>query len=106
MRLTRKAPLRRLMRGRIPDRIIDRPKQGFGVPLNDWMRGPLAPLVSDYLGADQLAAAGIFDPDAVTQIAAAHASGDEVASRQVWLLLQFELWRERWLGGSTAVSPS
>ena len=55
---------------------------------------------------ESIAAAGIFDPSAVTRITAAHEAGDEEASRQVWLMLQFELWRERWLEGSTAVSVS
>jgi len=46
-RMTRKYLLRRLMRGRIPDAIIDRPKQGFGVPLDAWFRGALRPLAVD-----------------------------------------------------------
>ena len=101
--LTRKDPLRRLMRGRIPDRVIDRPKQGFGVPLNSWMRGPLAGMVRDYLATDRIAGAGIFDPVAVAEIVANHERGDDIASQQTWLLVQFELWRERWLGSSTDI---
>ena len=95
--MSRKQPLKDVMRGRIPDQIIDRPKRGFGVPLNAWMRGALAPMVRDYLADSRISAAGIFDADAVNGIVGRHAAGDDVAGHQVWLLLQFELWRERWL---------
>jgi asparagine synthase (glutamine-hydrolysing) len=95
-----KDPLRRLMRGRLPDRIIDRRKHGFRVPLSEWMRGPLAPLVTSYLSGDRLAASGTFDPRAVASIIGRHQRGDDDAGNQLWLLLQFEMWRERWLLGT------
>jgi asparagine synthase (glutamine-hydrolysing) len=105
-RMRRKDPLRRLMRGRIPDRIIDRPKRGFGVPLSAWLRGPLAPLVEEYLSASRVAMAGFFDPAAVSSILARHQSGSDDAGNQVWLLLQFEMWRERWIDRYAPVAVS
>jgi asparagine synthase (glutamine-hydrolysing) len=96
-RLARKHILRQLMRGRVPDQILDRPKVGFGVPLSLWLRESLAPMVRDYLAPDRVAAAGIFDPVAVTKVVDEHLSGVRDRGHQVWLLLQFELWRERWL---------
>jgi asparagine synthase (glutamine-hydrolysing) len=94
---TAKHPLRSLMRGRIPDAIIDRPKRGFGAPLHQWFRGPLAELVQDYLSPDRVRAAGIFDADRVHDIVRRHVSGEEDLGEQVWLLTLFELWRERWV---------
>ena len=94
---TGKDVLRRLMRGRIPDDIIDRPKQGFGVPLNDWLRESLAGLVREQLAPDRLAAGGLFDPAAVSALVDDHVSGAFDHGHRVWLLLQFQLWRERWL---------
>lgn len=103
---TRKHPLRQLMRGRIPDRIIDRPKQGFAAPLNAWMRGPLSQMLRDYLSPDRITRAGIFDPDAVAGLLSRHFGGDDNAGQQSWLLLQFELWRERWLNSSADIGTT
>ena len=95
--MRRKDPLRRLMRGRIPERIIERPKRGFGAPLPAWLRGPLAPLVDGFLTQERLADAGLFDAKAVAGIMERHRAGDDGAGNQVWLLLQFEMWRDRWI---------
>jgi asparagine synthase (glutamine-hydrolysing) len=101
-RMTRKYLLRRLMRGRIPDAIIDRPKQGFGVPLDAWFRGALRPLVVERLSADHVRAAGLLDPAAVTRLLADHLAGRAERGRELWLLLQLDLWSERWLHGDAA----
>jgi asparagine synthase (glutamine-hydrolysing) len=101
---TRKDPLRRLMRGRLPDRAIDRPKRGFGAPLSGWLRGALKPLMDSYLSPTCVEAAGYFDPSGVAQLRERHARGSDEAGDQLWLLLQFELWRERWLSHAP-VSP-
>jgi len=105
-RMTRKDPLRQLMRKRIPDRIIDRPKRGFGVPLSAWLRSSLAPLVQEYLSDQRVSAGGYLDPGAVRAIRDRHASGNDDAGNQVWLMLQFEMWRERWIGGYPPITAS
>jgi len=104
--MRRKDLIRRLMRGRLPDRTIDRPKRGFGVPLADWLRQSLAPLVADFLSDDRISAAGIFDRSAVRSVLRRHARGDFEAGNQVWLLLQFELWRQRWLNDGNTVATT
>jgi asparagine synthase (glutamine-hydrolysing) len=95
--MTRKYLLKRLMRGRIPDAIIDRPKHGFNVPLDAWFRGALRPLAIERLSPDRVRAAGLLDPVAVTRVLADHLSGRAQRGRQLWLLLQLDLWCERWL---------
>jgi asparagine synthase (glutamine-hydrolysing) len=102
--MTSKYLLRHLMRGRVPDAVIDRPKSGFGVPLSLWMRDSLAPLVRDYLSPARIAAGGHFDTAAVARIVDEHVKGVRDRGRQVWSLLLFELWRERWQLG-VAESP-
>jgi asparagine synthase (glutamine-hydrolysing) len=94
---TGKYLLRRLMRGRIPAELIDRPKVGFGVPIDRWLRGPLQPLVREHLSPSRVAAAGYFDPQAVDGLVRQHASGEANRGNEIWLLLQFEMWRSRWL---------
>jgi asparagine synthase (glutamine-hydrolysing) len=96
-RMTQKYLLKRLMRGRIPDAIIDRPKHGFDVPLDAWFRGALRPLVLDRLSPDRVGAAGLLDPAVVSRLLHDHLSGRADRGRQLWLLLQLDLWCERWL---------
>ena len=97
-RFTGKLPLRRLMRGRIPDAIIDRTKQGFGVPINPWLRGSLSELSRELLDPARIRREGVLDPEAVSQIARAHAAGADRLGDQLWLLLLFQLWHRRWIG--------
>jgi asparagine synthase (glutamine-hydrolysing) len=96
-RTTPKYLLKQVMRGRIPDAIIDRPKHGFNVPLDAWFRGALRPLAIDRLSPDRVRAAGLLDPVAVTRLLADHLSGRADHGRQLWLLIQLDLWREKWL---------
>jgi asparagine synthase (glutamine-hydrolysing) len=92
--------LRRLMRGRLPDELIDRRKVGFGVPLNQWLRESQRDLVLDHLSPSRLQAQGIFDPGAVSALVAQHLSGDADRGHELWLLLMFQLWYERWVVSS------
>jgi asparagine synthase (glutamine-hydrolysing) len=95
---TRKYLLRRVMADRIPSEVVDRPKRGFDVPLNAWMRDSLAPLVRDLLSPERVARAGLLRPAAVDRLVREHLEGRVDRGRELWLLVQLELWRERWLG--------
>jgi asparagine synthase (glutamine-hydrolysing) len=95
--LTGKYLLRRLMRGRIPSELIDRPKVGFGVPINAWLRGPLAPMLREHLSRDRIESGGYFHPSTVERLLDEHLSGTANRGNELWLLLQFEAWRDRWL---------
>ena len=88
--------LRRLMRGRIPDELIDRRKKAFSAPMAEWLRGPLKPLLLERLGAAQIEAGGLFDPQVVSRLVDDHLSGRHDHAVGLRILLMFELWRERW----------
>jgi asparagine synthase (glutamine-hydrolysing) len=94
---TGKYVLRRLMRGRLPDEILTRKKVGFGVPLNRWLRESQRELVIDYLSPARLRAQNILDADAVAGVVEEHLSGRADRGHQIWLLLLFQLWHERWV---------
>jgi asparagine synthase (glutamine-hydrolysing) len=94
---TRKYLLRRVMADRIPSEVVDRPKRGFDVPLNAWLRDSLAPLVRDLLSPERVARVGLLRPDAVDRLVREHLEGRVDRGRELWLLVQLELWRERWL---------
>ena len=88
--------LRDALRRSLPDALVDRPKMGFGVPIGEWMRGGLRPMVEDLVLAR---ADAEYDVAAARAVCRAHLSGARDAAPQVWSLLVFELWRRRWLGG-------
>ncbi len=96
--------LKKILYRHIPRELIDRPKQGFAIPLGHWLRGELAPLLDQYLDAKRVKDAGIFDPDAVRRAVANFREGGPANERldvqKLWHLLAFEMWRSRWEGGT------
>lgn len=93
--LTTKHLLKEAARPWLPEGIVDRPKKGFGVPIADWLRGPLRPMARDLLAPDRLRRAGWFRPEAVTALLDAHEAGTADHRKPLWTLLAFELWRDR-----------
>jgi asparagine synthase (glutamine-hydrolysing) len=89
--------LKKLMRGRIPEAIIDRPKQGFAVPLGFWLRGPLYEWACEILSESRLTADGILQPIYVQQLLTEHKDGKADHRKKLWTLLMFQLWYDRWV---------
>jgi asparagine synthase (glutamine-hydrolysing) len=89
------------MRGRLPDAIIHRRKQGFGVPLAQWFRGPLRAVLEDALAPERLRRIGLLKPEGVAALMNAHMSGRHDHRKLLWTLLAFELWREKYLPNVT-----
>jgi asparagine synthase (glutamine-hydrolysing) len=87
--------LKAALRGHLPDDILDRPKQGFGVPVARWMKGELLPLVREELHPDKLRREGFFDPVEVSRIVDEHVEGRRDHRKQLWTLLVFEQWLRR-----------
>jgi asparagine synthase (glutamine-hydrolysing) len=95
-RLTSKYVLKRAMRGLLPDAIIDRKKQGFGVPVARWMKEDLRPALLDELAPDKLRREGLFDPAAVAGLIDDHLTGRRDRRKALWTLFTFERWLGRW----------
>ncbi len=94
---TTKSLLKRALAGRVPDAILQRRKQGFGVPIGRWLRGPLRPLLDEVLHRDRLRRVGLFSPEAVNRLVREHVAGEQNHQRSLWALLAFELWRGAYL---------
>ena len=87
----------------LPHDVIYRPKTGFGVPLRQWLLGPLAPMLEETLSARRLALRGIFDPVRVRELIDATRSGRQDASYTIFAILCLELWCEQYLDGHYAL---
>jgi asparagine synthase (glutamine-hydrolysing) len=102
---TGKAIFKRAMRGRLPDEIIDRKKQGFGVPLAHWFRGNLGGFLRDVLLGETCRKRGIFRPRYVEKVIRMHEGGRDL-DMQLWTLISFELWCRMFLDTSTRRQPA
>jgi asparagine synthase (glutamine-hydrolysing) len=87
-----KRPLRAVLARYVPTSLVDRPKTGFGIPVGEWIKGPLRPWAEDLLSPGALAD-GLFDPAAVRRWFAEFLSGRRDAQHGLWAVLQFQAWR-------------
>jgi asparagine synthase (glutamine-hydrolysing) len=87
--------LRRVLDRYVPRQLIDRPKMGFGVPLADWLRGPLREWGEDLLDPVRLGG-GFIDVEAARRLWDDHQSGRRNWAYALWTILMFEAWRRRW----------
>jgi asparagine synthase (glutamine-hydrolysing) len=89
--------LRRAMRGRLPEMVLNKPKEGFSIPLKHWLRGPLQPLMMDLLSADCVQRRGYFEPQTVSHWVSEHLRGRANHSHRLWALMVLELWHRHML---------
>lgn len=94
--------LRKLLARYVPESLFERPKMGFGLPVDRWLRRELRPLLADYLSEGRLRREGLFDERIVQQKMNEHLSGKVNHQHRLWALLMWEMWRERWLGNQQA----
>lgn len=88
--------LRRAFGELLPREVLQRPKSGFGVPLDEWFRGTLRELLCDTLLSDRAADRGLFNSHEVARLIGEHGSRRCDHSHRLWLLLMLELWHRRW----------
>ena len=88
--------LRQLLYRHVPKAMVDRPKQGFGVPIEHWLRGPLRDWAEDLLSPTALAADGLLDPAPIRAMWQRHLSGRNV-QHALWNVLMYQAWRKRWV---------
>jgi asparagine synthase (glutamine-hydrolysing) len=94
--LAKKRLLRKAVAPLVPSEIVRARKQGFSIPAAAWLRGELEPFARDVLSPEAMRRQGFFRPEAVTALIDAHVSRREDLSRQLWGLLAFTLWFERY----------
>ncbi len=88
--------LRRLMEGKLPASVLRRPKIGFDVPIHEWFRGVLKPMLLDTLSPDAVAGTGLFDPFFVERLLRQHLEREANYGYHLWGLMTLLIWMKRW----------
>jgi asparagine synthase (glutamine-hydrolysing) len=94
-----KALLKRALRGLVPDPVLDRAKQGFGVPFNRWFRDDLTGFIRGLLLDRRTTQRGIFSGPALAELLRGQASGRSRLTNHVWVVLMLEMWCREYLDG-------
>jgi asparagine synthase (glutamine-hydrolysing) len=93
---TTKWILRQVLYRHVPRALIERPKMGFGIPLGEWLRGPLRDWAETLLNENRLREAALLDPKVVRRFWQEHLDGGRNWQYLLWDVLMLEAWRERW----------
>jgi asparagine synthase (glutamine-hydrolysing) len=88
--------LKRIAARRLPRDCVYRPKEGFSIPIKNWLRQEFRGLVEHHLDSARLRAQGLFEPAMVQRLWQEHLANRANHSHILWSLLVFQQWRERW----------
>jgi len=93
---TQKYLLKRAVANLLPKEVIQRKKKGFGIPVAKWVKGPLKDLFQDFLAPDRIGREGFLNAEYVTKLLEDHLAGKKDNRKQLWTLLVWELWLNRY----------
>ncbi len=92
--MTTKYVLKKAVADLLPEKILTRGKEGFSIPIKNWLMNELRPLLLDTLSPERLKRRGYFQPDYVQRLIVEHLNGRQNHSHRLWALMVFEIWHQ------------
>jgi asparagine synthase (glutamine-hydrolysing) len=89
--------LRQILYRRVPRALVDRPKMGFSVPIDQWLRGPLRQWADDLLDPQRLAGEGLLHPGPIREAWNDLQAGRRQTGAALWAVVMFQAWKQRWI---------
>ena len=86
--------MRRAVKRLVPDLVIEKPKEGFSIPMKHWLTSSLKPMMMDLLSNDTIKRRGYFNPQVVSTWIQEHLDGQVNHSHRLWALMVLELWHQ------------
>ena len=96
--------LKQMLAKRLPRELFARPKQGFGMPIEQWYRGPLREILLRYTDPRRIRRRGLLDSDKVTDVVNQHLSGKRNFARKLHAVAAFEIWADQFFGSGCALA--
>jgi asparagine synthase (glutamine-hydrolysing) len=94
---TKKHILKEITHQYVPKILLDRPKMGFGIPIENWMMNELKELVLEHTSSQKIKMQGIFNPAEIEKLKQQFFSGRKELGYKMWYLLMFQMWYEQWM---------
>ena len=95
--LTTKYILKKAVNDLLPEKILVRGKEGFSIPIKNWLMNELRPLLLDTLSEERVTKRGYFQPAYVKQLVQEHLDGKDNHSHRLWALMMFEIWHQNYI---------
>jgi asparagine synthase (glutamine-hydrolysing) len=80
----------------VPKSLMERPKAGFSIPINIWLKKDLSYLIDDHLSASSMSQSRFFNEKYIESMVKSFKNGTSVPFDMIWRILQFQMWYEKW----------
>ena len=91
-----KVLLKRIAAKYVPEKAVYRPKEGFSIPIKNWLNSQFKPLMDTYIGQENIENQGIFRYQSLQQLKQEHRAGIKNHSHLLWSMIMFQAWYEKW----------